>query len=140
MALFIVRHQHDADRCPATEPFAGALLLNYLSRPNVRSHGVEIRGEAVVEGEHTLYMIVECGDAGRVREFMEPFAQAGSVDVYPASTCAGSSRGAAARRRHPWSTVPSLRSIPRRHPNTRSTRALLCIARTRSTARRRFRR
>jgi DMSO/TMAO reductase YedYZ molybdopterin-dependent catalytic subunit len=89
MALFIVRHQHDADRCPATDLFSGAQLLNYLSRPNVGRHGVEIRGEAVVEGEHTLYMIVECHDAGLVREFMEPFAQAGSVDVYPASTCAG---------------------------------------------------
>jgi hypothetical protein len=32
----------------------GAMLLNYLSRPNVRKHGVEIQGEAVVEGEHTF--------------------------------------------------------------------------------------
>lgn len=88
MALFIVRHQHDAEHCPATDPYMGATLLNYLSRPNVRQHGVEIRGEAVVQGEHTLYMIVECDDEGGVRKFMEPFAVAGSVDVYPASTCA----------------------------------------------------
>ena len=59
MALFIVRHQHEPDRCPATDPFMGATLLNYLSRPNVRKHGVSIQGEA------------------------------GSVDVYPAATCAG---------------------------------------------------
>jgi DMSO/TMAO reductase YedYZ molybdopterin-dependent catalytic subunit len=88
MALFVVRHQHDAGRCPATDPDMGAMLLNYLSRPNVRQHGVEIRGEAVVQGEHTLYMIVESTAEGRVREFMQPFAMTGSVDVYPASTCA----------------------------------------------------
>ncbi len=88
MALFIVRHQHGAERCPAKDPDAGATLLNYLSRPSVRQHGVEIQGEAVVQGEHTLYMIVESNDEDRVRQFMKPFAVAGSVDIYPASTCA----------------------------------------------------
>jgi hypothetical protein len=63
MALFIVRHQHEPDRCPATDPYMGATLLNYLSRPNVRKHGVSIQGEAVVRGEHALYMIVESSDA-----------------------------------------------------------------------------
>ena len=87
MGLFIVRHQHEAERCPATDPDLGAMLLNYLSRPNVRRHGVTIQGEAVVQGEHTLYMIVESSDADRVRAFMGPFARAGTVDVYAASTC-----------------------------------------------------
>jgi len=89
MALFIVRHQHDPTRCPATDPYMGANLLNYLSRPSVRKHGVEIQGEAVVRGEHTMYMIVESNDEALVREFMQPFAMAGTVDVYPAATCAG---------------------------------------------------
>ena len=62
--------------------------MNHLSRPNVRQHGVEIRGEAVVQGEHTLYLIVEADDEGRLREFMQPFQTAGSLDIYPASTCA----------------------------------------------------
>ncbi len=88
MALFIVRHQHDAARCPATDPYMGAEILNYLSRPNVRRHGVEIQGEAIVEGEHTLYMIVESSDEDRVRTFMKPFATAGRVDIFSASTCA----------------------------------------------------
>ena len=87
MALFIVRHQHEPDRCPAVDPYMGATLLNYLSRPNVRKHGVSIQGEAVVRGEHTLYMIVESSDEATVREFMQPFTMAGSLDVYPASTC-----------------------------------------------------
>jgi DMSO/TMAO reductase YedYZ molybdopterin-dependent catalytic subunit len=88
VALFIVRHQHDAHRCPAADPYVGAGLLNYLSRPNVRRLGVQIQGEAVVRGEHTMYLIVDAEDEARVREFMQPFQAAGSVDVYPASTCA----------------------------------------------------
>jgi DMSO/TMAO reductase YedYZ molybdopterin-dependent catalytic subunit len=79
MALFIVRHQHEAERCPATDP--------EMSRPNVRRHGVHIHGEAVAQGEHTLYMIIESSDEDRVRAFMRPFAEAGGVNVYPATTC-----------------------------------------------------
>jgi len=89
MARFVVRHQHEADRCPAADPHQGATLLNYLSRPRARQHGIEIQSEAVVRGEHTLYMIVESEDEASVRSFMQPFALAGSVDIYPAATCAG---------------------------------------------------
>jgi DMSO/TMAO reductase YedYZ molybdopterin-dependent catalytic subunit len=88
MPLFVVCHRHDPERCPAADPQTGATLLNYLSRPTVRQHGVEIRGEAVVSGEHTLYLIIESTDEDHVRQFMAPFAAAGSVEVYPASTCA----------------------------------------------------
>jgi DMSO/TMAO reductase YedYZ molybdopterin-dependent catalytic subunit len=88
MALFIVRHQHSQERCPAQDPYIGAMLLNHLSRPNVRRHGLEIQGEAVVQGEHTLYIIVQAADESHVREFMQPFQMAGSLDIYPASTCA----------------------------------------------------
>lgn len=88
MALFIIRHQHEPDRCPATDPATGATLLNLLSRPNIRKHGVSIQGEAVVRDQHTLYMIVESRDEAQLREFMQPFALAGSLDIYPAATCA----------------------------------------------------
>ena len=44
------------------------MLLNYLSRPNVRQQGVEIRGEAVVQGEHSLFLIVESSDEQRLRD------------------------------------------------------------------------
>src|SRR2546425_10667785 len=88
MALFVVRHQHAAERCPAQDPEMGAMLLNHLSRPNVRQHGVQIQGEAVVQGEHTLYLIVEAADEEGLRAFLQPFQMAGSVDIYPASTCA----------------------------------------------------
>lgn len=46
MALFVVRHQHPAERCPAQDPDMGAMLLNYLSRPSVKQHGVQIQGDA----------------------------------------------------------------------------------------------
>jgi DMSO/TMAO reductase YedYZ molybdopterin-dependent catalytic subunit len=87
MPLFIVRHQHPADGCPAQDPFMGASLLNHLSRPNVRKFGLQIQGEAVVQGEHTMYLIVEAADEDRLRDFMQPFQMAGSLDIYPASTC-----------------------------------------------------
>ena len=89
MPLFVIRHQHDPERCPAMDPNAGVALLNCLSRPYVRQQGVDIKGEAVVPGEHTLYMIVEADDEALVHEFMQPFAQAGTVEVFPASTWAG---------------------------------------------------
>jgi DMSO/TMAO reductase YedYZ molybdopterin-dependent catalytic subunit len=65
----------------------GASLLNHLSRPNVRKFGLQIQGEAVVQGEHTMYLIVEAADEGRLRAFMQPFQMAGTLDIYPASTC-----------------------------------------------------
>ncbi|WP_321472177.1 sulfite oxidase [uncultured Paludibaculum sp.] len=89
MPLFIVRHQHDPEACPAADPYHGANLLNHLSRPNVRKHGVTMQAEAVARGEHTVYMIVEAADQNLVLDFMAPFALAGTLDVYPASTCAG---------------------------------------------------
>jgi DMSO/TMAO reductase YedYZ molybdopterin-dependent catalytic subunit len=88
MPLFIVRHQHAHDRCPAQDPSMGAMLLNHLSRSNVRRLGLEMLGEAILQNEHTLYAIVKADDENRVREFMRPFQAAGSVDIYPASTCA----------------------------------------------------
>ena len=45
MSLFIVRHQHPADGCPAQDPFRGASLLNHMSRPNVRKFGLRFRAK-----------------------------------------------------------------------------------------------
>src|SRR5262245_23161624 len=87
MPLFIVRHQHAADGCPAQDPFLGASLLNHLSRPNVRKFGIQIQGEAGVQAEDTRFLIVDATDEHRLREFLQPFQMAGSLDIYPASTC-----------------------------------------------------
>jgi hypothetical protein len=88
MALFVVRHQHASDRCPAHDPYLGAMLLNHLSRPNVRQHGLQIQAEAVLQREHTMYLIVQADDEARLRDFMQPFQVAGSLDIFPATTCA----------------------------------------------------
>src|SRR6266849_1362798 len=88
MALFVIRHQHDPERCPARDPFAGSSLLNHLGRANARQQGVHIQGEAVVDGEHSLFLIVEAPDLARVGSFFEPLGAAGRLNVYPASTCA----------------------------------------------------
>jgi len=109
MPLFIVRHQHAADGCPAQDPLLGASLLNHLSRPNVRKFGLQIHGEAVVQGAHTMYLIAEAADETRLREFLQPFQMAGSVDIYPASTCVRTvASGGCAAPFPPSADVPSL--------------------------------
>jgi hypothetical protein len=80
VALFIVRHEHEPDRCPATDPYQGAALLNQLSRQHVRRHGVEIKGEAVVQGEHTLYLIMESTDQRYVQTLLQPSPRPAAVD------------------------------------------------------------
>ena len=40
-----------------------------------------------MDGSHTFYMILEAEDAEKVEQFMAPFAQAGSVETWRASSC-----------------------------------------------------
>lgn len=87
MSLFVTLHQHAAEQCPAKDPQMGSMLLRHLSPDNAASYGITIRGEAVINNAHTFYMILEAPDRERVEQFMAPFAQAGSVEVLPASTC-----------------------------------------------------
>src|SRR5262245_16164627 len=109
MPLFIVRHQHPADRCPARDASMGASLLNHLSRPNVRKFGLRIQGEAIVANEHTMFLIVEADEEERLREFMQPFQAAGSLDIYAASTCVRAvARGGCAAPVPPDADVPTL--------------------------------
>ncbi len=87
MSLFIVRHQHDANSCPAKDPAMGAMLLKHLSPANARKFGITIKGDGVVDGKHTLFMIVEAEEPSYVEAYMQPFKQAGPVEVWPASEC-----------------------------------------------------
>src|SRR5260370_41085262 len=87
MALFVVRHQHPADQCPAADPQMGSMLLTHLAPENASAQGVTIDAEAVVNDAHTLYLIVEADTRDRVEGFMAPFARAGTVEVLSASTC-----------------------------------------------------
>jgi DMSO/TMAO reductase YedYZ molybdopterin-dependent catalytic subunit len=89
VSLFVVRHQHPPERCPATDFTAGAQLLNHLSRANAARHGVRIHGEAVLAGAHTLLIIAEAAGEAELRRFLQPLEAAGSLDVEAAATCAG---------------------------------------------------
>ena len=87
MSLFVVRHQHPSDRCPARDPQMGLMLLAHMQPANAERFGLKIHGEAVVDGEHTLYMIVEADGREQVESFMQPFQNAGTVEIWPASPC-----------------------------------------------------
>ncbi len=87
MALFVVQHQHTAEVCPAGHPQMGPMLLKHISQENAAGAGVTVHSEAVVDGAHTFYLILESESEAKVREFMGPFAQMGTVEVWPASAC-----------------------------------------------------
>ena len=87
MALFVAEHQHSADHCPAAQPAAAMFLQKHLTQPEAAKFEVRIRAEAVARGEHHLYLIVDAPNAAAVERYLAPFAQAGSVEVRPASTC-----------------------------------------------------
>lgn len=87
MPLFLARHQHSAEACPAKNIEMGQMLLQHVSRASALKHGVEICGEAVLDGLHTLILILEAPDRSNVERFMQPFLQAGSVEILPASNC-----------------------------------------------------
>lgn len=87
MSLYFVRHQHAPETCPAKNPEMGQMLLQHLSKANARKFGIELHGEAVLDGQHTLVLILEAEQREYVEQFMTPFAQAGSVEILPASSC-----------------------------------------------------
>jgi len=88
MPLFVVKHQHPAETCPAGHPQMGPMLLQHIAPANATENfGVNIHGEAVVDGAHTFCLIVDAPERGQVDQFMAPFSQAGTVEVLPASTC-----------------------------------------------------
>jgi hypothetical protein len=66
----------------------GKMLLDHLGAASAQQHGVTVHGEAVLDGQHTLYLIAEAEDQGKLEAFLQPFAMAGTVEVWPASHCA----------------------------------------------------
>ena len=87
MSLFVARHQHAAETCPAKDPAMGQMLLDHLRAASAQKHGVTIHSEAVLDGQHTFYLIAEANDRTRLKEFLQPFAMAGSAERWPASHC-----------------------------------------------------
>jgi hypothetical protein len=87
MPIFVVQHEHSAERCPARDPQMARMLLKHLSEENASKYGVRIKAEGVVDGSHKLYLIIEAEGRDNVSRFMEPFVQAGSVEIMQASPC-----------------------------------------------------
>jgi hypothetical protein len=87
MSLFVVKHQHSAETCPAGNSQMAPFLVQHVSPPNAAEQGVTIHGEAVVDGGHTLYLIVDSDNQATVESYMTPFTQVGTVEVLPSSTC-----------------------------------------------------
>ena len=87
MSLYFVRHQHSAETCPAKNPDMGPTLVQHVTKSNARKFGVDLIGDAVLDGQHTFVLILESEDKEYIENFMQPFAMAGSVEILPASTC-----------------------------------------------------
>ena len=87
MPQFVVQHKHSAKTCPAGDPKMGPMLLMHVSPQNAAKMGVKVQSEAVLNGKHTFYLILEAANEAKVKQFMTPFSQMGSVDIWPASTC-----------------------------------------------------
>jgi hypothetical protein len=86
MALFVVKHEHSAETCPAGHPEMGPMLAQHVTEQNAQQFGLSLHGEAVVDGAHTLFLIVD-GDREQIDRFMAPFTQVGTVDVMQSSRC-----------------------------------------------------
>ena len=87
MSLFVVQHVHEAEKCPAGDAEMGPMLLKIISDQNASNYGVTVKSEAVLDGRHTLYVIADAPDAGKLKEFMAPFAHMGTVEISAASVC-----------------------------------------------------
>ena len=87
MSLYFVRHQHSPENCPAKDPQMGSMLLTHINPMNARKFGVNLIGDAVLDGQHTFVIIAEADSPANVENFMQPFKMAGPVEISPASTC-----------------------------------------------------
>lgn len=87
MTLFVTEHTHPGERCPANNPQMAAGLLQIVNASNAKRHGITIHGDAVADGQHHLYLIVDAPAEAAVREYFAPFGQLGTLRVTPASHC-----------------------------------------------------
>lgn len=87
MNLYFVQHHHPEENCPAQDPAQGNDLLQHLTPGNAHKFGVKLLADAVLDGKHTFNLILEAENEDKIKQFMTPFQQAGSVDIQPASHC-----------------------------------------------------
>jgi hypothetical protein len=87
MTLFVAEHTHPGERCPANNPEMAQGLLQIVNAENARRRGIVIHGDAVANGKHHLFLIVDAPAETAVREYFAPFGQLGTLTVTPASHC-----------------------------------------------------
>ncbi len=87
MSLFVVHHQHSPETCPAGHPQMGPMLVQHVAPENAAKFGVTVHGDAVINGQHAFYLILDAAGEEKIKDFMAPFSQAGSVEIWPASSC-----------------------------------------------------
>jgi Domain of unknown function (DUF3303) len=62
-------------------------LLQLLNESNAGKQGITIHGDAVVDGSHHLFLILEAPSEAVAKEYLAPFGQVGTLAVAPASRC-----------------------------------------------------
>jgi len=87
MALFVAEHTHPAEHCPARNPQMAPVLLQLVSPANAAQHGLTIYGDAVTNGGHHLYLILDGPNVEVVRQYLAAFGMAGTLNIRPASHC-----------------------------------------------------
>ena len=87
MSLYFVKHQHSPESCPAKDPLQGNMLLDHINPINAQKFGINLKGDAVLDNQHTFVLIIDAENTDQIESFMIPFKQAGEVEIYPASTC-----------------------------------------------------
>jgi hypothetical protein len=87
MSLFVTEHTHAAETCPARNPQMAGALLQIVNSSNAAKAGIKIYGDAVGDGSHHLYLIVDAANEGAVRQYFAPFGQLGTLQITPASHC-----------------------------------------------------
>ncbi len=87
MPLFVVQAKHEAEGCPAGDPKMGPMLVSHVSKENAAKMGVTLHSDAIIDGGHTIYLIVDADSEEPIKQFMTPFAQMGTVEIWPSSSC-----------------------------------------------------
>lgn len=87
MPLFVVEHTHTAAGCPAQNPQVAPALLQIVAPANAAKAGLTLHGDAVADGGHHLFLILDGPNQDVVRAYFAPFGQLGTLRVTPASHC-----------------------------------------------------
>ena len=88
MPLYVVQAKHDAEKCPAGDPQMGPMLVSHVTKENAAKMGVTLHSDAIIDGGHTIYLIVDAASEEPIKHFMTPFSQMGTVEIWPSSSCA----------------------------------------------------